>query len=716
MGSTEATIGTSGQDLAVRARRALVEASSALLSGNESTFQPASVLHYARLLMAADGYAVWQDLGDRRLWQLLACHGITNTHEGEWSFHILRNDAELLVVEDVTAEPAVAERLEWYAAEGIRSLLMVGLEMGKDAATGALFGFRGSIAFYFREPHIFTPEELDNARVLGNLAASALRMAALREGEQRERARLALLAEAGVVLSSSLDYRKTLDSLVRMAVSQFADGCTVSILEGENLPAVAVAHKDPAREREIREFTNTYPQRLHDGSGSAIVAETGLPRLRALMSDEYLVSTARSAEHLRMLRQLGISSQILVPLKTHRHTLGVMRLTRGVESAPYNEDDLKFAEELARRASAAIENATLYGELSLSESRYRSLTEATSALAYTIDSSGRFTEPQPAWAAYTGQAWEQHRDYGWAEALHPDDRQRMLNDLLWSMGDICTHTHGARVWHAASKTYRHCTVRAVPMKDESGCVREWVGIIVDVHDQQLAEEKLRRTEQLATAGRMAATVAHEINNPLECVTNLVYLSQQSTELDEATRGYLAMASDEMQRVAQIVRQTLGFYRENASPQPADIGEIALEVKQLYRRNAMAKMLNLTAEIESNITACVVPGEIRQVITNLIANAIDASETGGEIHIEAHRAENKIVVRILDQGPGISDENFGHLFEPFFTTKRDSGTGLGLWVSRGLIEKHHGKLTVASHIHPRFHGAVFTIELPYSKVC
>lgn len=716
MGSTEITIGTSGQDLTVRARHALVEASSALLSGSEATFQPATVLHYARQLIVADGYAVWQDLGDRRCWQLLASHGISHKHEGEWHFHILRNDAELLVVEDVTAEPAVAERLGWYEAEGVRSLLMVGLEMGKDAATGALYGFRGSIAFYFHEPHVFTPEELDHARVLGNLAASALRMAALREAEQRERARLAFLAEAGVVLSSSLDYRKTLDSLVRMAVSQFADGCTVSILEGEELPAVAVAHKDPVREQELREFTTTHPQRLHDGSGSGKVAETGLPRLRVTMQDEYLVSTARSSEHLRMMRQLGVSSQILVPLKTHCRTIGVMRLFRNSNTPSYTEDDLKFAEELARRASTAIENATLYGELSLSESRYRSLTEATSALAYTIDPSGRFAEPQTAWAAYTGQEWEQHRGYGWAEALHPDDRQRMLDEVLWAMGQIHTHTNGARVWHAASNAYRHCTVRAVPMKDESGRVREWVGVIVDVHDQQLAEEKLRRTEQLATAGRMAATVAHEINNPLECVTNLVYLSQQSPVLDEATRAYLAMASDEMQRVAQIVRQTLGFYRENASPQPSDIGEIALEVKQLYRRNAMAKMLHLTTEIEPNIIACVVPGEIRQVITNLIANAIDASENGGEIHIEAHRAGAKILVRILDQGPGISDENFGHLFEPFFTTKRDSGTGLGLWVSRGLIEKHHGKLTVASHTHPRFHGAVFTIELPYSEAC
>ena len=103
------------------------------------------------------------------------------------------------------------------------------------------------------------------------------------------------------------------------------------------------------------------------------------------------------------------------------------------------------------------------------------------------------------------------------------------------------------------------------MKDEAGQVQEWVGVLLDIHDLILAEEKLRRTEQLATAGRLAATVAHEINNPLESVTNLVYLAQQAPALDEHTRGYLDIAAEEMQRVAQIVRQTLGFYRENSAP-------------------------------------------------------------------------------------------------------------------------------------------------------
>ena len=232
-----------------------------------------------------------------------------------------------------------------------------------------------------------------------------------------------------------------------------------------------------------------------------------------------------------------------------------------------------------------------------------------------------------------------------------------------------------------------------------------------IHDQLLAAEKLRRTEQLATAGRLAATVAHEINNPLESVTNLVYLAQQSRALDPATRAYLDSTTSELQRVAQIVRQTLGFYRESGSPKDTDIGEIAAEVLALYRRNFMAKEIRIASEIEPHILACVVSGEIRQVIANLITNAIDASCPRSEIRVQVKKIKESVLIRVFDQGTGISEENLPHLFEAFFTTKKDVGTGLGLWVSRGLIEKHNGTLTVETSTGESDHGTEFTITLP-----
>ena len=178
-----------------------------------------------------------------------------------------------------------------------------------------------------------------------------------------------------------------------------------------------------------------------------------------------------------------------------------------------------------------------------------------------------------------------------------------------------------------------------------------------------------------------------------------------------TRDYLNTASDELQRAAQIVRQTLGFYRENSAPKNADIGEIVSEVLVLYRRNFMAKEIRVVSEIDAGAVACVVPGEIRQVVANLITNAIDASSAHGEIRVELKTRGDNVSVRVSDRGTGISEENLGHLFEAFFTTKKDLGTGLGLWVSRGLIEKHNGTLTVETSTGQSDHGTTFTILLP-----
>jgi PAS domain S-box-containing protein len=547
--------------------------------------------------------------------------------------------------------------------------------------------------------------------VLANHSASTFYMTELKEAQKRERTRLNFLAESSAALSSSLDYEKTLNTIARLAVPYLADWCTVSMYEDSDLAGIAFAHVDPETERTIRQAPQEYKERLHETGGTGAVLASGRSLLYESIPDEALAAAANSEHHLVWLRSLGLVSCIVVPLKSRERVIGIMRFLTDVSKRQLRGDDLRLAEDLAARASTAIENARLFRELGLSESRYRSFIEATSSLAWSSDPSGRFIEHQPAWSAYTGQTWEELRDYGWAQALHPEDRERLMGEVLAATGDIAPHTFRGRMWHAASKAYRHCMVRAVPMRNAAGDVQEWVGVILDVHDQMLAQEKLRRTEQLATAGRLAATVAHEINNPLESITNLVYLAQQSQTLDPSARAYLDTASGELQRVAQIVRQTLGFYRESSAPKDADVGEIAAEVLSLYRRNFMAKEIRVTSEIERQSIACVVSGEIRQVIANLVTNAIDASTARSQIRVEVKKLKNSILIRVSDQGTGVSDENLPRLFEAFFTTKKDVGTGLGLWVSRGLIEKHNGTLTVETKTGENDHGTSFTIQLP-----
>jgi PAS domain S-box-containing protein len=691
-------------EVSERSLRILVDASAALLAVSDVNTMLGRVLECAKELIGADACGVWRSIDGGYSWRMLASAGLSDCRSGS----LLKVPdpsliPEVAALEDVRSLQVLADRVQWYESEQIRSLICVTLRIGNRLAA--------TVTFYYRKRHAFSQDEIQHAKLLANLSASTLHMSELQEAQQRERTSLKFLAEASAILSSSLDYQKTLNTVARLAVPFLADWCTVSMYENSKLTAIAVAHADPERERMLGQVPQEFGERLHEAGGTGAVLSTGKSLLHESLPEEEMAAAAKSPEHLGWIKALGIVSAVVVPLKSRDRVIGVMHFITDQSKRHFTEDDLHLAEDLAGRASTAVENAQLFRELGLSESRYRSLIEATSSLAYTVDPMGNFVEPQPAWSAYCGQTWEESKGFGWAEAIHPDDRQRLVAEVRWAAGVIEPHVFRGRLWHAASKAYRHCTARTVPMKDESGDVQEWVGVILDIHDQILAEEKLRRTEQLATAGRLAATVAHEINNPLESVTNLVYLAQQSPALDAPTRAYLDTASQEMQRVAQIVRQTLGFYRENSAPKDADIGEIAAEVLDLYRRNFMAKGLRVASEIDAQAMACVVPGEIRQVVANLVANAIDASDAGSEIRISVKKQGEDVLIRVADQGTGISKESLGHLFEPFFTTKRDLGTGLGLWVSRGLIDKHDGTLTLETKTGEHVHGTTFTILLP-----
>ena len=226
-----------------------------------------------------------------------------------------------------------------------------------------------------------------------------------------------------------------------------------------------------------------------------------------------------------------------------------------------------------------------------------------------------------------------------------------------------------------------------------------------------AELALRRTEKLAAAGRFAATIAHEMNNPLAAVMNLVYLAQSQGTLDPETRALLSQAQQELKRVAHISRQTLSFYKETAGSENFSASDLLGEVLFLMQGKVSNKNLTIqTNADDSQIRA--VKGEIRQVLSNLFANAIDASPDGGLIRIRVHRlAEDTVSIEIEDHGHGISSSDIKRLFQPFFTTKADVGNGLGLWVSKNLVEKNGGTISVKSSVEPEKNGSVFSVQLP-----
>lgn len=228
-------------------------------------------------------------------------------------------------------------------------------------------------------------------------------------------------------------------------------------------------------------------------------------------------------------------------------------------------------------------------------------------------------------------------------------------------------------------------------------------------------EALRRSEKLAAAGQMAATIAHEINNPLEAIVNLCYLLNKE-KLSIEGRGHLEAMGKELNRVSHIAKQTLAFYRAGAPSSQVDLARIAEEAAQLF--SPRAKSQGATIEVQRRAAPSIYgsSGELRQLFANLIVNAVEAGAGTVRIRISrgrewGPRARRGVRILIADNGAGMPSSVAAKVFQPFFTTKEEKGTGLGLWVCKGIVHKHEGAISVRSSIRPGRSGTVFSIFLP-----
>jgi len=243
----------------------------------------------------------------------------------------------------------------------------------------------------------------------------------------------------------------------------------------------------------------------------------------------------------------------------------------------------------------------------------------------------------------------------------------------------------------------------------------WRGVTVDITDRKNAENALVRSEKLAAVGRLSATIAHEINNPLEAATNLLFLASSDPELSTGTKLYLRHADRELARLANISRRTLSFVRTKPAIGSADLAEVAGNVVAMFRPRCISHNAELRLETTDNLEVAVASDDLWQILTNLISNACDAlTGSGGLIEVSATRENGSAAIYVRDNGVGISEEDIEHIFDPFFTTKPDVGTGIGLWVTRDLAEKNGGNISVQSSNLPHGFRTVFRVELPLAQ--
>jgi PAS domain S-box-containing protein len=369
------------------------------------------------------------------------------------------------------------------------------------------------------------------------------------------------------------------------------------------------------------------------------------------------------------------------------------------------------------------------GELFQSEQQLRTTLDSIGDGVITCDANGRVQMMNPVARDLTGWSLAEARGELLEKVFHilnetsretvetPVAKVKRLNRIV----GMANHT----VLIRKDGTELKIADSGAPIRDKKG---ETIGIVLvfrDITMERRTQDALIANEKLAVAGRLAATIAHEIHNPLDSVSNLLYLMRNGATPEESNQ-FMDMAEQELTRVTQISRAMLGLYRESKAPVVVDLKEMLQEILLLLERRLTDLGVTVSTDIPKPPSVAAFPAELRQVFTNLITNAAEAAGPGGEVKIsimrqtagvdaDGQKMQAGATMTIADNGPGIPEEVRPHLFQPFFTTKGENGTGLGLWVSRGIINKHGGTISLESDATDGAHGTVVSVFLATNPV-
>ena len=349
--------------------------------------------------------------------------------------------------------------------------------------------------------------------------------------------------------------------------------------------------------------------------------------------------------------------------------------------------------ELERRVAERTE------ELRESESQFRSLANSIPQLAWMANPDASVFWYNQRWYDYTGTTLDEMKGWGWKRLHHPDHVEAVARKFQNSLaaGEPWEDTFPLR---GKDGNYRWFLSRALPIHDVNGKVVRWFGTNTDITERKQTEEALVKSERLAAMGRLAGIIAHEINNPLEAISNAFYLLRDHPSLDDEARYYSKLAEDELARVAHITKQTLSFYRESQQAIAVSLADVLDNVIELQSRNLHMSSVALQKRFQTQGKIQGYPVELKQVFLNIIGNAVQAMPNGGRLRIALRESSSRsgrrgVRVSVCDTGVGISREHAKRLFEPFFSTKEAKGTGLGLWISKGIIQKYEGTIRFRS---------------------
>ena len=560
----------------------------------------------------------------------------------------------------------------------------------------------GVIALSFGENMSFSEERRRMKVTLARQATQALERARLYAAEQTARQRLAFMAEASELLSSSLDYEQTLKQVAQLAVPRLADWCAIDmVMPNGEIQRLAVAHEDPEKVRWAYELQERYPPDPDDAHGVAQVIRSGQPEFFPDLPEELLEELIGDDEELRrIVDELGLRASICVPLSARGRTLGALTLIAAEKNPAFDQADFELAIELARRAGIAVDNSRLFQEAEKGANAARALAYVADGVVL-LDRAGFVRHWNPAVALIMGVDEEEALGLR-VEAVVPAWDSLSSHVPLVRPGEAIGRpvtvpmvAQGRELWVSASGVdFGEGTVYALR----------------DVTDERALEK---------TRSDFVATASHELRTPLAAIYGAVRtLRREDLELSaEDNATFLEIMEAESLRLAQIVDQILVAGQIDADAvefdletcDPVELAEGVLESAALHLPDG------ISLHIDKKGTRPIIcdANKLRQVLVNLVDNAIKYSPEGGDVEIRLDAHNGECLIQIADEGLGIPSSERERIFEKFYRldphqTRGVGGTGLGLYICRELVERMNGRLEVESEPGK---GSRFTVRLP-----
>lgn len=548
-----------------------------------------------------------------------------------------------------------------------------------------------------------------------------------RDDAEAAQRRLAFLAEASTLLSSSLDYETTLQNVARLAIPALADWCFVDLLDAEGgFTRMAVAHGDPSMAGLAKRMRRRYAGMPEAAHGISRVMTTGRSEVMSTTPDWVLMELARDAEHLEILREIRPGSVMTVPLVARNRTLGAISFL-AQRAGRYAPDDLSLAEELAGRAALAVDNARLYSEVRDAQEQLRRQLDFTGAITGSLaegvcalDLEGRFTFVNAAAESILGHAPGTLLGRALADAILGSGAKPLLSAV-----------GGGHVLRIDDATFQRSDGSPVAVSFVASPILNDgrpIGAVLAFHDitprkeaereLEASRRQLAQSEKLSALGTLVSGVAHELRTPLTYLNNNIFLLQARLDgvaredarlspLVADVRRFAQAAMEGVDRINALVKDLRPFSNpEGGRRVRAGLDEVVGGAVDLFRATQRGR-IEVVAELEPTPPMLLEKGQIQRVAINLLVNAAEAMPNGGRIRIRTRAEADTALLEVEDEGTGIPPEIEPRIFDPFFTTKAD-GTGLGLAITRRIAEAHGGAIGYQTSLG---RGTTFRVRLP-----